>query len=167
MALRDKLAERSRPHLEPGEQIQQVFLGQTGPSPWLSVLTYLLIFWVKFRIVAVTDRRIVVLASKKMIMTPTGEIVASLPRTTRLGPVAGLWARVEATGERMYVHKRFHKDVDAADAAIGAAGDPGAPERVAGFETPAGWYPDPSGGGQSRYWDGRAWTDRTEETPTS
>ncbi len=25
--------------------------------------------------------------------------------------------------------------------------------------TPAGWYPDPSGAGGQRYWDGSAWTD--------
>lgn len=24
--------------------------------------------------------------------------------------------------------------------------------------TPAGWYPDPNGGGGQRYWDGSAWT---------
>jgi hypothetical protein len=27
-------------------------------------------------------------------------------------------------------------------------------------EIPAGWYPDPSGAPQSRYWDGESWTDQ-------
>jgi hypothetical protein len=26
-------------------------------------------------------------------------------------------------------------------------------------ETPAGWYADPGGGGQQRYWDGAGWTE--------
>ncbi len=29
-------------------------------------------------------------------------------------------------------------------------------------ETPAGWYPDPSGGPQQRYWDGAQWTDQVQ-----
>jgi hypothetical protein len=29
-------------------------------------------------------------------------------------------------------------------------------------DTPAGWYPDPSGGPQQRYWDGAQWTDQVQ-----
>jgi hypothetical protein len=28
---------------------------------------------------------------------------------------------------------------------------------------PVGWYPDPSGRHQNRYWDGKQWTDRVSE----
>lgn len=28
-------------------------------------------------------------------------------------------------------------------------------------DVPAGWYPDPQGSGQQRYWDGAAWTTHT------
>src|SRR5205823_10826975 len=31
-------------------------------------------------------------------------------------------------------------------------------------ETPAGWYPDPTGGHQHRYWDGRTWTDQIADS---
>jgi hypothetical protein len=32
----------------------------------------------------------------------------------------------------------------------------------AGPSTPAGWYPDPAGGAQRRWWDGAQWTDNLE-----
>lgn len=118
MALREKLVERSQPHLEPGEQVRHVFWCQTGPSPYFFILTYLIIFWIKYRIVVVTDRAVVVLESKKLSAKPTGKVVARLPRNTRLGPVSGIWSAVEVTGEKLWVNKRFHKDIAAADAEI-------------------------------------------------
>ena len=55
MALRDKLRERAQPFLEPGEQIQVVFLGQTGPTPWLAgafgAIIYM--FIAKYRVIVV------------------------------------------------------------------------------------------------------------------
>jgi hypothetical protein len=45
--------------------------------------------------------------------------VRELPRATRIGPASGLWWKCESLGEKLYVHKRFHKDVEAADAAAG------------------------------------------------
>jgi hypothetical protein len=35
---------------------------------------------------------------------------------------------------------------------------------VTGSETPAGWYPDPQGGHQHRYWDGNTWTDQVADS---
>ena len=42
-------------------------------------------------------------------------LLRELPRATRIGPASGLWYRTEALGERIYVHKRFHKDIEIAD----------------------------------------------------
>ena len=32
---------------------------------------------------------------------------------------------------------------------------------------PAGWYPDPGGGSDQRYWDGQGWTEHTTPAPAS
>ncbi len=44
-------------------------------------------------------------------------------------------------------------------AAVPAAGG------IPPITVPAGWYPDPSGTAPLRWWDGRAWTGHTRETP--
>ncbi|WP_018499977.1 hypothetical protein [Parafrankia discariae] len=120
MALRDKLTERAQPFLAPGETVRHVFQAQTGPTPYFFLLTTLIIFWIDYRIVVVTDQSVLVLRAGKLVATkPKGDApLARLPRETVLGPVSGLWGTTEATGEKLRVHKRFHKDIAAADAAI-------------------------------------------------
>jgi len=125
MALRDKLAERAAPFLPQGSQVRQVFVCQTGPSPWFFLLTYLTIFWIKYRLVAVTQDGIYVLEGSKL----TGgakpkSLVGTIPRATQLGPVSGVWGQINLLGERHWVHKRFHKDVTAADAEAGFTAAP-------------------------------------------
>jgi|RhiMetStandDraft_4_1073278.scaffolds.fasta_scaffold313261_2 hypothetical protein len=115
MALRDKLAQRAAPYLEPGEQVRYVFQAQQGPSPWL-----LGALFQKFRIVCVTDRAIVVLSIPKMKAKPDG-VIARLPRATEIGRMKGVFGKTYITGKKMYVHRRFHKDVAAADAELAPA----------------------------------------------
>jgi hypothetical protein len=119
MALREKLTERAQPFLEPGEQVQQVFLGQTGPSPMFVLVSYLIMLWSKFYVVVVTDRGILLLRSGALVPSKPKELAARLPRDVRIGPMSGLWGKTESLGpNKMWVHKRFHKDVAAADAQI-------------------------------------------------
>jgi hypothetical protein len=129
MAIRDKMAARARPFLEPDEQVRHVFIGQTGPSPYFALLSYLiLIFFAKMRMVIVTDRAIVVLHASKWMPARPKRLVTRIPRNTALGPVRGaLWAPVQLGPERVWVHKRFHKDVQAADLDIGADKPPAPP----------------------------------------
>jgi hypothetical protein len=119
MALRDKLNDRVIPLLEPGEQVQQVFLAQAGASPWLANGLGLLgrALFAKPRMVAVTDRAVVVLHANFNGTSPTS-VLARLPRSTRIGPAKGVWAPVQLSAEKLYVHKRFHKDIEAADGAL-------------------------------------------------
>jgi hypothetical protein len=64
----------------------------------------------------VTDRRILVCRSGRLSTTKVHEVLHELPRTTQIGPASGLWYKCETLGERLYVHKRFHKDIAQADA---------------------------------------------------
>ena len=117
--IRDKIRENSHKFLEPGEHIQEVFAAQTL-SGWWSALTWLImLFMSPYRVVAATDRRILVLESGKFQIGNPKKIIRSLPRTTRIGTPKGLWWKCESLGEKLYVAKRFHKDVEAMDAKAG------------------------------------------------
>jgi hypothetical protein len=125
MAARDKLRDRAQPYLEQGEQIHQVFAAQSGPHPYTVLLVYLPAFWMRYKIVAVTDRAVIVLrASTQMPFKPKG-IEQRLDRATQIGPLQGFWATSpglsESLGRRIFVNKRWHPDAEAADRAIGAA----------------------------------------------
>ena len=160
MALRDKLRERAQPFLEPGEQIQAVFLAQTGPSPWFAALSWLIVlFGAKYYVVVATDRNIVLLNASAWVPSKVKGVDRRLPRSTRFGPLSGLWGKSQALGATTHIHKRFHGDVEVADSMAGAVAAPAA--AVAATATPAGWYPDPNGAAAQRYWDGSAWTEHT------
>lgn len=127
MALRDKLRSRSQPFLEPGETVEQVFPAQVG-NPWMVGLGggILMLILGKPRDVVVTDRAIVVLRQSKLTATPK-ELLGRLSRETRLGPLKGIWAKTELNGEKVWIHRRFHGDAKAADAALdGPSGPPAA-----------------------------------------
>ncbi|HLI16477.1 MAG TPA: hypothetical protein VKV23_10570 [Acidimicrobiales bacterium] len=131
--LREKLAARVQRFLEPGERVEHVFLAQSGPNPNLTFLTFLTLLVTKFRIVAVTDRAIVVLRAGWRQTVPKG-VLDRLPRTTQLGPATGaLWSRLNlGDGRPTWVHRRFYGDVEAADAQRGSAQPPsGAPAGTA------------------------------------
>ena len=147
MAIRDKMRANAQPFLQPGETVQAVFGAQTK-SMWFAVLSiWIIVLSNAYRVVIATDRRILVCQTGRMSMTPVKAVLHEFPRSTRIGPAGGLWYKCETLGEPLYIAKRFHKDVEAADALAGAAA----------AATPS-WAPDPSGRNELRYWDGRAWT---------
>jgi hypothetical protein len=109
-----------QPHLEAGETVHAVFGAQTV-NQWWAVLTGLLLmlFVNHYIVVVATDRRILVCKSGRFTTTKATEVMRVLARATRIGPASGLWWKCESLGDKMYVHKRFHKDIAAADAMIG------------------------------------------------
>src|ERR1700674_5294839 len=98
--------------LQEGETVRAVFPGQTTLS-WR-----IIIIKNSYRVVVVTDRRILVCQSGRFRPTTVNEVAEELPRETRIGPAKGLWYRCDTLGERLYIHKRFHKDVATADALL-------------------------------------------------
>jgi hypothetical protein len=116
MALRDTMRTSAAQYLQPGEPIQAVIGAQTA-SQFLAALTGIFIFLGlnRYRILAVTPTRIVVLDAGKTNMKKARGVVTQLPRSTRLGPATGMWHKIPVNGETLRVHRRFYKDIEAAD----------------------------------------------------
>jgi hypothetical protein len=118
MALRDKIVQKVQPMLEPGEQVQAVIVGQTA-SQWLAMLGLIpFMLTNRYYVVAATDRRIALFEGGRFTLGSPNKLVASLPRTTVIGPASGLWWRTEVAGTTLRIHRRFHQDVARADAAV-------------------------------------------------
>lgn len=119
MALRDSMRASATQFLQPGEPVQAVIGAQTA-SPILAALTGVIVFlgFNHYRILAVTPTRILVLDAGKTSMKKARGVVAELPRTTKLGPASGVWHQIPANGENLRVHRRFFKDIEAADKAV-------------------------------------------------
>lgn len=160
-----KAREHVEAQLEPGEQIQALFFGQTGPSPrgalsW-GLTANLMAYWT----VALTDRNIVVVSNtmkRKPVRLPREpmQILEEKGRRwwfpVRIGR-ARYWVATEqydivvAANELLLAAQRE----PAATAVIEDAAS--APYPPSAF-VPAAWYPDPTGRHQQRYWDGQCWT---------
>jgi hypothetical protein len=109
-------------YLQPGEPVQAVIGAQTA-SQWLAALTGIFVFLGlnHYRILVVTPARILVLDAGKASMKKARGVVMELPRSTRLGPGAGLWHQIPAGRETLRVHRRFFKDIETADSTLAAA----------------------------------------------
>jgi len=86
MAIRDKMRANAQVHLEPGEVIQQVFGTQTVSNYFALISFWIIVLSNAYRVVVVTDKRILVCRSGRLKVTPVNEILHEMPRTTRIGP---------------------------------------------------------------------------------
>jgi hypothetical protein len=120
MAIRNQVRANAAHLLQPEETIQTVFCAQTTSQYYALLSTLIIILSDAYRVVVVTDKRILVCRSGRFRMTPVKGVIRELPRNTRIGPPSGLWWRCETLGELLYVHRRFHKDVTVADAVLTA-----------------------------------------------
>jgi hypothetical protein len=126
--LRQRMATRCQPLLPQGEQIGYIIYCQ-GRSPNARMLGA----DQKPRVIAVTQDHVWVIRvgitwigigglGVMPFLTPPKGIITKLPRDTRIGPVSGLmWGRATINGERVWIPRRFFKDVEAADNELTAA----------------------------------------------
>jgi hypothetical protein len=146
---RQDLAVRAARFLPPGSVIRQVFGAQCF-TPWLvGPLLVLYAPFMTWRLVAVADEGIFILSASNWFLWHPKRVLLVLPRRTELGPVGGLWSRIQLGSERAWVNWRFFSDLRAADAEIAripAEGDmapvmvprpPTPVERL--FHTPLSW----------------------------
>jgi hypothetical protein len=118
MGIRETIRANAQPLLEPGEVVEAVIPAQTT-SQYLALISYwIILFRNAYRVIVVTDRRILVCRSGRFRTTPVRDVLRELPRDTKIGPATGLWYRTDALGERLYIAKRFHRDVAEADRAV-------------------------------------------------
>jgi hypothetical protein len=125
MALRDKIRSNAAGQLQPDEVIQAVIPAQTTSGWWALLSYWIIILRNAYRVVVVTDRRILICRSGRFRITPVNEVLREYPRTVRIGPASGVWYRCESFDEVLYIARRFHKDVGDADASVGSAQRPG------------------------------------------
>jgi hypothetical protein len=68
-----------------------------------------------YRIVIVTDQRILVCSTVLFRRSLIRGIKRELPRSTRIGLPHGRWYRCDNLGPRLYVNRRFHQVIREAD----------------------------------------------------
>ena len=103
--------------LDAGENIQEVFPATTMGLLMTALLDRVLFFMPStHRVVVVTDRRIAVFRSGKFTQGNPKKLLRSVDRSTKIGPAKGVTYKTNVLGEKMFVHRRFHKDVESADA---------------------------------------------------
>jgi hypothetical protein len=113
------MRESAAPYLAPGEPVQAVFGAQTA-SQYVAALGGIFFFLGlnRYRIFVVTPSRILILDAGPMSQKKAKGVVTELPRNTRLGPGTGIWHVIPAGTEKLRVHRRFFKDIEASDAAV-------------------------------------------------
>ena len=120
MAVRETMRANAAAVVQPGEKIQVVFGAQTTSVWWAVVSVWIIVLQAPYRVVVVTDRRILVCRSGRFRTTAVNDVLGEFARSTRLGPATGLWYKCTALGAPLYIAKRFHKDIEQADAKLGA-----------------------------------------------
>jgi hypothetical protein len=120
MDVPDQLKASAAALLGPGETLQAAIWAQTLNPYWVPITPLRVVLGPSspYRVIVATDRRLLLLRGNRWRVRASREILAELPRRTRIGPAGGLWHRTDAFGEHLYIQRRFHREVASADAAL-------------------------------------------------
>jgi hypothetical protein len=103
--------------LLPDENIGYAIVGQKGLRPTWRFLSFWLIVANRPRIIALTDRDIVVMKAGQMRwQRATAKSVLFRVARTTLGPVRGSWTKLHVGDERIWVSSRAYPLIEKADA---------------------------------------------------
>ncbi|MBA3742597.1 hypothetical protein [Sporichthya sp.] len=119
-SVEDKLVRAARQFIEPGEDVQTVFVAQTFWPPLFALIGIFSMLGGGYRLVVVTSQRILVLKTNWSSYRHPKSVLAELPRKTRLGPVSGPFAAIDVLGQRNYVVAGTRNNVAVADSFVGA-----------------------------------------------
>lgn len=107
------------PDLLPGEIVIETAGAQTGPNPyWVFLTIWVLVFGAKYRTITLTNQALLIHSSNGLRPFNAKQLLQRVPHDTPIGPLSGLWSKVDVHGEQMYIHRRFHKDLDAINAGV-------------------------------------------------
>lgn len=131
MAFREKIEASAAPHLQPGESIQVVIPAQ-AVHPMLYIpgialgavgALVLMVILRPFRVVVVTDQRIMVCRLPRIGTAKIEEVLEHGPRSTELGPPHGPlnYKCTKAGSRKLYIPRRSYAKVREADALRPAA----------------------------------------------
>ena len=88
MAIRDQVRANAAHLLQSGETVQAVFCAQTTHQYYAFLSTLIIILSDAYRVVVVTDKRILVCRSGRFRMSPVKGVIRELPRTRASDPRA-------------------------------------------------------------------------------
>ncbi len=141
MALRDKLKRRTEEKLGPGQPVYQVFMGQTGPSPYWAFLSWwILIFGARYRVFALTNSGLHVFSASGWWPSKPKELLYTITTPT-LPEVSGIWTKGHINNDKVWLHRRFKKDVAATQLALGQLGAVGPTKAPPGQYLPYEYKP--------------------------
>lgn len=118
------VARRAARFLPEGAVIRHVVRGQIF-SPWWRSIPIVNLFYVSpvegYRVIAVTDDAMYVLAATRWVRWQPKRLIATLPRDTRFGSLRGFASVVTLGEERIWLFWRFYVDARMSDAALNDA----------------------------------------------